>query len=277
MASTAQCQAVSWTVSQSCSPTSCPNKIYPPRVVSWSGTAEMTSSALTRSECAVLVCFGGTVTEMSLKRLARTNWWNRLRISFARFCRWQPRDSLWLRRFWHIASAVPAAGFGSLRPPGTPQTYAPGRHPAPSIWVYISGHRGAMGRSHRTMLMRCPQLKGLRRRSSCLSISRAISITDAPYARGGQAFDPASGFRPFFHRMVGVRRAWPRTECAKQAGERIGGGSPAAASKAPDLGGERPLRQLPDFGRLAYPMVATSEDWCVQQETDLPGQKSGAL
>jgi hypothetical protein len=35
--------------------------------------------------------------------------------------------------------------------------------------------------------------------------------------------------------------------------------------------------QLPDFGRLAYPMVATSEDWCVQQETDLPGQKSGAL
>jgi len=83
MASTAQCQAVSWIISQSCLPTSCPNKKYLPRVVSWLGTAAMTSSALTRLVCAALVCFGDMATEMSLKRLARTNWWNPLRISFA--------------------------------------------------------------------------------------------------------------------------------------------------------------------------------------------------
>jgi hypothetical protein len=51
-----------------------------------------------------------------------------------------------------------------------------------------------------------------------------------------------------------------------------------AADKAESLAGcKSPYRQLPVFGRLAYPVVATSEDWCVQQETDLPGQESGAL
>ena len=47
-----------------------------------------------------------------------------------------------------------------------------------------------------------------------------------------------------------------QTSVAKYMAWRRG---PVAASKAADLGGEKPLcRQLPEFGRLAYPMVATS-------------------
>ena len=76
--------------------------------------------------------------------------------------------------------------------------------------------------------------------------------------------------------QLSLRRGRPvatsETVCSRAGGALQWVQIPGAASKAADLGGERPLPSIARFRTATYPMVATSTDWCVQQETDLPSR-----